>query len=244
MSGSPLAQFEIKKFFHLGEFFGHGVDFTNSSLFMCFAVLLSIVFLYLGTRKLDVKPSSKTQVLVEVIYNFLSNMMSQSIKDKDAVRFFPLVFTIFMFVISCNLLGMLPYGFTVTSHLSITFALALFVLLVVTFFGIIRNGFHFFRVFFPTGTPLWLAFLIVPIELFAYLARAISLSLRLGANMIAGHTMLKVIAGLAVGAGVFSIFPFTFVVAITAFEFFVAGLQAYIFSMLVCVYLNDVFCVH
>ena len=137
MSGSPLAQFEIKQFFHLGELFGHSIDFTNSSMFMCFAMLLSIVFLYLGTRKLEVKPTSKMQVLVEVIYNFLTNMMSQSIKDKDAVRFFPLVFTIFMFVISCNLLGMLPYSFTVTSHLSITFALALFVLLVVTFFGII-----------------------------------------------------------------------------------------------------------
>ncbi len=244
MSGSPLAQFEIKKIFHLGNFFGHNIEFTNSSLFMVLSILASIAFLYLGTRKLEIRPSSKMQVLVEVIYNFLTNMMSQSIKDKDAVRFFPLVFTFFMFVVSCNLLGMLPYGFTVTSHLIVTFGMALFVLLVVTFFGIIRNGSHFFRVFCPTGTPLWLAPLVIVIEVFAYCARAVSLSLRLGANMIAGHTMLKVVAGLGVGAGIFSIFPFTFVVAITAFEFFVAGLQAYIFSTLICVYLNDVFSTH
>jgi F-type H+-transporting ATPase subunit a len=244
MSGNPLAQFQIKKLFSLPEIFGYNIDFTNSSLFMVFAVLISVLFLYFGCKKLEVKPTSRLQIFIETIYDFIDNMMSNSIKDPEAKRFFPFIFTLFMFIISCNLLGMLPYGFTVTSHLSITFGIALAILVFITIYGLVRNGFSFLGIFFPSGTPLWLMPLVTTIEVFAYCARAISLSLRLGANMIAGHTMLKVIAGLCLGAGVFSILPFTFVVAITAFEFFVAVLQAYIFSMLVCVYLNDVYSTH
>ena len=244
MSGSPLAQFEIKKIFQLPEVMGYNIDFTNSSLFMVMALIFSLGFFYLGTRRLEVKPTSKTQVLVEVTYGFIKNMMSQSVKDSEAVRFFPLVFSFFMFVASSNLLGMLPYGFTVTSHIAVTFGAALTILIFITAYGLFRNGFSFLKIFFPSNTPLWLMPLVSTIEIFAYCARSVSLSLRLSANMIAGHTMMKVIAGLALGAGVFSIFPFTFVVAITAFEFFVSLLQAYIFSMLVCVYLNDVFSAH
>lgn len=244
MSGSPLAQFEIKKIFHLPEFFGHNIDFTNSSLFMTLALICSIVFFYFGSKKLEVKPASKMQVLIEVVYNFLDKTMSQSVKDKKAKRFFPLVFTFFMFVISCNLLGMLPYSFTVTSHIIVTFGMALAILVFITLYGLFRNGFAFLKIFAPSGTPLWLLPLVTTIEVFAYCARSISLSLRLGANMIAGHTMLKVIAGLCLGAGVFSILPFTFIVAITAFEIFVAILQAYIFTTLICVYLNDVYSSH
>lgn len=244
MSGNPLAQFEIKKLFSLPSLFGYNIDFTNSSLFMVMALLCSIVFFYLGSRKLEIKPNSKFQVLLEVVYDFIRNMMSQSIKDKEGLRFFPLVFSFFIFVASCNLLGMMPYSFTVTSHIAVTFGAALVIMLFITLYGLFRNGFSFLKIFFPSGTPLWLMPLVSTIEIFAYCARAVSLSLRLCANMIAGHTMMKVIAGLALGAGVFSVLPFTFVVAITAFELFVALLQAYIFSMLVCVYLNDVYSIH
>lgn len=244
MSGSPLAQFEIKKIFHLPELFGLNISFTNSSLFMIISILFSLIFMYFSGRKLAIKPISKMQILFESIYNFLLNMMGGAIKDKESLRFFPLIFTFFMFVISCNLMGMLPYGFTVTSHIIVTFGMAVFILLFITLLGLFRNGFAFFHIFLPSGTPLWLAPLVSFIEVFAYLARSISLSLRLSANMIAGHTMLKVIAGLAIGAGLFSIFPFIFIVAITAFEFFVAVLQAYIFTMLICVYLNDVYAAH
>jgi F-type H+-transporting ATPase subunit a len=244
MSGNPLAQFEIKKLISLPKIFGFDLSISNSAFFMILAVLFSIIFLSFSVRNLKVKPESKVQIVSETLFGFLKKIMANSIKDEDSLRFFPLVFTFFMFVFSCNLLGMVPYGFTVTSHIIVTFAMACFILLLVTFFGILKNGFGFFKIFLPNGTPLWLSPLITFIEIFAYMARSISLSLRLAANMIAGHTMLKVIAGLAVGAGFFTIFPFTFIVLITAFEFFVAVLQAYIFATLVCVYLNDVYSAH
>jgi F-type H+-transporting ATPase subunit a len=244
MTGSPLAQFQIKKIIDIPKIFGFDLSISNSAFFMILAVLLSIIFLLFGTKNLKIKPESKMQIVSESLFGFLKKIMNDSIKDSDSFRFFPLVFTFFMFVISCNLLGMLPYGFTVTSHIIITFSMALFILILITLFGLVKNGFSFFKIFLPTGTPLWLSPLITFIEIFAYLARSISLSLRLSANMIAGHTMLKVIAGLAVGAGLMTIFPFIFIVLITAFEFFVAMLQAYIFAMLICVYLNDVYASH
>ena len=240
----PLAQFEIKKLFEIPKIFGIDANITNSGLFMILSVLCSILFLIFSSRGLKIRPSGRMQVVGESIYEFLANMMGGVIKNKESLRFFPLVFTFFMFVITCNLLGMVPYGFTVTSHIIVTFGMAIFLLLIITIYGIFRNGFGFFRIFLPSGTPLWLAPLVCLIEVFAYLARSVSLSLRLTANMIAGHTMLKVVAGLAVGAGLFTIFPFIFIVAITGFEFFVAALQAYIFSMLICVYISDIYTAH
>lgn len=241
MSGSPLAQFEIKKIITLPKIFGYNIDISNSTLFMMLALVCSIIFLSIGTKSLKIKPVSKMQVAMETIYGFLFKMMDDAIKNRESIRFFPLVFTFFMFVISCNLMGMLPYGFTVTSHIIVTFSMAVFILSLITFYGIVRNGFSFFKIFLPSGTPLWLSPLVSFIEIFAYLARTVSLSLRLSANMIAGHTMLKVIASLVIGAGLISIFPFAFVVIITAFEFFVAVLQAYIFAMLICVYIENIY---
>jgi F-type H+-transporting ATPase subunit a len=241
MSGSPLTQFEVKKLITLPSFFGWNIDISNSTLFMILALVCSMIFLYIGTKNLQIKPISKMQVAMEGIYGFLSKMMDDAIKNQESIRFFPLVFTFFMFVITCNLLGMLPYGFTVTSHIIVTFSMAVFILSLITIYGIARNGFGFFKIFLPSGTPLWLSPLVSFIEIFAYLARSVSLSLRLSANMIAGHTMLKVIASLVIGAGLISIFPFLFVIIITAFEFFVAVLQAYIFAMLICVYIENIY---
>jgi len=244
MGSNPLSQFEIKTIINIPKIFGIDFSISNSAFFMILAILSSIIFLHIGTKKLSIKPESRMQVFTELLFGFLKNIMLGSIKDRDSLRFFPLVFTFFMFVISCNLMGMLPYGFTVTSHIIITFSMAIFILIFITLYGIMKNGFGFFKIFLPTGTPLWLSPLITFIEVFAYIARSISLSLRLSANMIAGHTMLKVIAGLAVGAGLMTIFPFVFMIAITAFEFFVSMLQAYIFAMLICVYFNDIYSSH
>ncbi|NDA91594.1 MAG: ATP synthase F0 subunit A, partial [Alphaproteobacteria bacterium] len=152
---------------------------------------------------------------------------------------------LFMFIMVCNLFGMIPYGFTVTSHISITFALAMMVFLLVTLLGFILHGFHFFSLFLPAGTPWWLAPLMILIELFAYLARPVSLSLRLAANMVAGHVLLKVIAGFIVSMAFYlKIFPIPFISVLIGFEIFVAILQAYIFTILSCVYLNDAINLH
>ena len=244
MSDNPLAQFEIKKIISLPKIFGFDLSISNSALFMILAVFLSIIFLSFGIRNLKIKPNSKMQIISEGLFESLRKLMGRAIKDKESMKFFPLIFTFFMFVLSCNFLGMLPYGFTVTSHIIVTFGMAVFILFLVTIFGIMRNGFGFFKIFLPSGTPLWLSPLVSFIEVFAFLARSVSLSLRLTANMVGGHTMLKVIAGLAVGAGLMTIFPFIFIVLITAFEFLVAGLQAYIFTTLICIYLSDIYAHH
>jgi F-type H+-transporting ATPase subunit a len=174
----------------------------------------------------------------------ITGMLDQSVGAKGR-KFVPLIFTLFMFILTCNLFGMIPYGFTVTSHISITFALAMMVFLLVTLVGIYLHGFHFFSLFLPAGTPWWLAPLMVVIELFAYLARPVSLSLRLAANMVAGHVLLKVIAGFVVSMAIYlKILPIPFLVILIGFELFVAVLQAYIFTILSCVYLSDALNLH
>jgi F-type H+-transporting ATPase subunit a len=171
-------------------------------------------------------------------------MLQQNVGPKGK-KFVPLMFTLFMFILTCNLFGMIPYSFTVTSHISITFALAMMVFLLVTLLGFYLHGFHFFSLFLPAGTPWWLAPLMVVIELFAYLARPVSLSLRLAANMVAGHVLLKVVAGFVVSMAIYLKFlPIPFIVVLIGFEIFVAILQAYIFTILSCVYLNDAINLH
>jgi F-type H+-transporting ATPase subunit a len=170
--------------------------------------------------------------------------MVRSTVGTEGKAFFPLIFSLFMFIAACNLLGMIPYSFTVTSHIIVTFALAIFIFLTVMVVSIYKNGFKFFRHFCPEGTPLFIAPLLIVIEIFAYLARPISLSLRLAANMMAGHVLLKVIAGLTSQLGIFFFVPLGFIAMMTGFEIFVALLQAYIFTILTCVYLNDAIHMH
>jgi F-type H+-transporting ATPase subunit a len=184
------------------------------------------------------------QLSAELMYVLISDMLNQNVGPKGR-KFVPLIFTLFMFILLCNLLGMIPYGYTVTSHISITFALAMMVFLLVTIVGFVKHGLHFFSLFLPKGTPWWLAPLMVVIEMFAYLARPVSLSLRLAANMVAGHVLLKVIAGFVVSLTIFlKIVPIPLMVVLIGFEIFVAILQAYIFSILTCVYLNDAVNLH
>lgn len=242
MAHSPLDQFKIKEIVGL-QLFGYDVSITNSSLFMIIAGFFIVAYFVLAFRGNKLIPS-RFQLSGELVYGMIADMLDQNVGDKGK-RFVPFVFTLFMFILVCNLFGMIPYGFTVTSHISVTFALAIVVFLLVTLLGIYLHGLHFFSLFLPAGTPWWLAPLMIVIELFAYLARPVSLSLRLAANMVAGHVLLKVMAGFVVSLAIYlKVLPIPFIVILIGFEIFVAMLQAYIFTILSCVYLNDAINLH
>lgn len=242
MKHSPLDQFKIKEIANI-QLFGHDVIVTNSALFMIIASFFIILYFTLAFKNKKLVPT-RLQFSGELFYNLITDTVNQNVGVKGK-KFVPLIFTLFMFIMVCNLFGMIPHGFTVTSHISITFALAMMVFLLVTLLGFILHGFHFFSLFLPAGTPWWLAPLMVLIELFAYLARPVSLSLRLAANMVAGHVLLKVIAGFIVSMAFYlKIFPIPFISVLIGFEIFVAILQAYIFTILSCVYLNDAINLH
>jgi len=242
MAHSPLDQFRVKEIVNL-QIFGYDTSITNSSLFMLLVGMFIVFYFMLAFRGKGLVPS-RFQLSGELVYGMITGMLDQNVGAKGK-KFVPLIFTLFMFILTCNVFGMIPYGFTVTSHISITFALAMMVFLLVTLFGIYLHGFHFFSLFLPAGTPWWLAPLMVVIELFAYLARPVSLSLRLAANMVAGHVLLKVMAGFVVSMAIYlKILPIPFIVVLIGFELFVAALQAYIFTILSCVYLNDALNLH
>ncbi|HJK86621.1 MAG TPA: F0F1 ATP synthase subunit A [Candidatus Megaira endosymbiont of Nemacystus decipiens] len=239
---NPLDQFKLKKFFEL-DFLGVDISVSNSSVFMMFACFAVITYLAISLRSKNMTPS-RLQLSAELIYSVASSTVLQNVGERGR-RFIPFIFTLFLFILACNLFGMIPYGFTVTSHIVITFALAMLIFLLVTVVGFYLHGLRFLSLFLPKGTPLWLAPLMIVIELFAYLARPISLSLRLAANMVAGHVLLKVIAGFVVSMAIYlKIFPIPLIVVLIGFEIFVAILQAYIFTILSCVYLNDAINLH
>jgi F-type H+-transporting ATPase subunit a len=242
MKHSPLDQFKIKEIANI-QLFGHDVIVTNSALFMIIASLFIILYFTLAFKNKKLVPT-RLQLSGELFYNLITDTVNQNVGVKGK-KFVPLIFTLFMFIMVCNLFGMIPYGFTVTSHISITFALAMMVFLLVTLLGFVLHGLHFLSLFLPSGTPWWLAPLMILIELFAYLARPVSLSLRLAANMVAGHVLIKVIAGFIVSMAFYlKIVPIPFVSILIGFEIFVAILQAYIFTILSCVYLNDAINLH
>ncbi|MBL0319836.1 MAG: F0F1 ATP synthase subunit A [Alphaproteobacteria bacterium] len=248
MSGhhSPLAQFVVEPLVSIpvNGVGGLGLSFTNASLFMVLAISCVIALLFLTTTKKAIVPG-RWQSVSEMMYQFVAGVVKDNVGDQGK-KYFPFVFTLFTFVLFCNLLGLMPYySFTVTSHIIVTFALAMLVFLAVTIIGFARHGLHFFSLFLPAGTPWWMAPLMFFIELFAYLARPVSLSVRLAANMLAGHTMLKVIAGFVLSLGLIGGWlPFAFLMVLSGFEIFVAVLQAYIFTVLTCVYLNDAIHLH
>lgn len=239
---SPLHQFEIQSIIPI-EIGGVNVSFTNSALMMVIGlVAISILFMVAMRSRLLIP--SRAQGMAEVIYQFVGSIVKDTV-GSEGLKYFPFIFTLFMFVMACNVIGMLPYSFTATSHIIVTFALAMVVFIGVTVIGFARHGLHFLSFFLPAGTPWWLAPLMVLIELFAYLARPVSLSIRLAANMVAGHVLLKVIAGFAVAMGIQSGYiPIPFMILLTGFEIFIALLQAYIFTILTCVYLNDAIHMH
>ncbi|MHB1219371.1 MAG: F0F1 ATP synthase subunit A [Alphaproteobacteria bacterium] len=243
---SPLHQFEIAKVIDV-RIGGADVSFTNSSVVMTIAVVAIIAFLTLGMRRRALVPG-RWQSLAELSYEFVGNMIRDNV-GKEGLKYFPLIFTLFMFVLFGNLLGLVPYSFTYTSHIAVTAALAVMVITVVTGIGIAMHGFHFFSFFVPKGVPAVMLPLMVPIEIISYLSRPVSLAIRLFANMMAGHTMMKVFAGFVItlGAatfGVGAIAPLAMNVALTGFELLVAFLQAYVFTVLTCLYLNDAIHLH
>ncbi|MDA0305182.1 MAG: F0F1 ATP synthase subunit A [Proteobacteria bacterium] len=238
---SPLSQFEIKRWvpIQIGDF---DISFTNSSTFMVLTVVAVSLFLILGMRKKALVPG-RWQSMVELSYMFIANLLKDTVGNEGR-PYFPFVFSVFMFVLIGNLFGMVPYGFTFTSHIVVTFVMALVVFLGVTVIAIVKHKLHFFTLFMPPGVPMVMAPLLVPIEIISYLSRPISLSVRLFANMLAGHTLLKVFAGFVISLGMFGVFPLAFVVALTGLELVIAFLQAFVFTILTCLYLNDALHLH
>lgn len=238
-----MHQFKIATLipFHVG---GVDLSFTNSSLWMLIGAVLSIIGLTIASERRAMIPG-RIQVAGESLYNFVEDLISDNIGG-GAKQYFPLVFTLFVMVLMGNFLGMIPYSFTYTSHLAVTAALALMVFFTVLVIGIARHGTHFFSLFVPPGVPGWLIWLVVLIEIVSFISRPITLSVRLFANMVAGHVLMKVIAGFAImfaTAGGFAwlgtLLPVAFNIVMIGFEFFIAFIQAYVFAVLTCIYLKD-----
>ncbi|MEL0013450.1 MAG: F0F1 ATP synthase subunit A, partial [Alphaproteobacteria bacterium] len=183
------------------------------------------------------------QTVAELFYEFIAGLIKETI-GAHGRKYFPIIFTVFAFVLTGNLLGMIPYSFTFTSHIIVTFAMAIVIFIAVTVLGFVKHGMHFFTFFVPPGTPLVMYPLMIPIEILSYLSRPISLAVRLFANMMAGHILLKVIAGFVAAMGVFGILPLALVVALTGLELIIAFLQAYVFTILTCLYINDALHLH
>jgi F-type H+-transporting ATPase subunit a len=251
MATNPIEQFEIKTWTPIAKIGGYDIGFTNSAMFMIAAVGIIVLGLIWATRRQSLVPN-RSQSVAEMLYEFVGGTLRDA-AGKQGMVFFPFVFSLFLFVLTCNMLGMIPGFFTVTSHVIITFALAALVIGTVIVVGFVKNGTHFLHLFIPSGVPWWLLPFMVVIELISFLSRPISLSLRLFANMLAGHIALKVFASfvvalgaLAASGGLGSILgplgatlPLLMAIALTALEFLVAFLQAYVFTILTCIYLND-----
>ena len=238
----PIHQFRIEPIIpmHIGRI---DVSFTNSALFMVIVLALACVMMVAGTAGGRIVPG-KLQSAAEMAYEFVGNMIKQT-AGQEGMRFFPFVFALFLFVLFSNIMGLVPYSFAVTSQIVVTFALAIFVIGMVIVYGVYRHGLHFLHLFVPSGVNIFLLPFIVLIEVISFIARPISLSVRLFANMLAGHITLKVFGAFVaalLGAGAYAIIaplPLAMTVILTAFELLVAGLQAYVFAILTCVYLND-----
>jgi len=239
----PMHQFQIIPLIPL-EIGGIDLSFTNSSLWMLIGAVISIIGLTIASERKAMIPG-RMQVGAESLYHFIENLITDNVGG-SAKQYFPLVFTLFVMVLIGNFLGMIPYSFTYTSHLAVTAGLALLVFFTVLIIGIARHGFHFFSLFVPPGVPMWLLWLVVLIEIVSFISRPITLSVRLFANMVAGHVLMKVIAGFAIMfasmggiAWVGTLLPVAFNIVMVGFEFFIGFIQAYVFAVLTCIYLKD-----
>ncbi len=242
---NPLDQFKIITLLDL-NLNGINISFTNSTLALSITALLITIYIFIATQKQNIIPGY-LQSSAELLYTQIKGMLESTIGEKNE-KYIPFILSIFIFVTISNLLGMLPYSFSTTSHVTVTFGLAAIVFIVINIIGFYNHGKKYFSVLVPSGIPTIMIPFIFTVELFAYLARPISLSLRLAANIIAGHIMMKVIAGFIIMFGsasfVLSVPPLVLLTIITGFEIFIALLQAYIFSILSCVYLNDAVNLH
>ena len=243
MATNPMHQFEVYRIGPEIKLGSIDISFTNASLFMVISSLAIMLIFNLGSKKNSLPPN-KIQLLTELSYTFVSKMISDTAGSK-AKPYFAFIFSLFMFVLFCNMFGMIPYTFTVTSHIIVTFILASFIFIGVTVIGFKKHGFGYLKLFVPSGVPAVLLPFIVVIEIISYLSRPISLSVRLFANMMAGHTMMKVFGGFVISLGIIGGWlPLSFSVALTGLEILVAFLQAYVFAILTCIYLNDALNLH
>ena len=243
MASNPMQQFSVHKIGPEINIGGVDLSFTNASLFMVISAAIILIFLFVGTKEKKIIPG-KVQLIAEMFYTFVAKMINDTAGSK-AKPYFPFIFSLFMFVLFCNMVGMLPYSFTVTSHIIVTLIMALFIFIAVTIIGFAKHGFKYLSIFVPSGVPAVLLPLITVIEIISYLSRPVSLSVRLFANMMAGHTMMKVFGGFVVSLGIVGGWlPLGFSVALTGLEILVAFLQAYVFAILTCIYLNDALNLH
>ena len=243
MASNPMQQFSVHKIGPEIQSAGIDLSFTNASLFMVISASIILLFLSLGTKEKKIIPN-RVQLIAEMFYTFVAKMISDTAGSK-AKPYFPFIFSLFMFVLFCNMVGMLPYSFTVTSHIIVTLMLAIFIFIAVTIIGFAKHGLKYLSIFVPSGVPAVLLPLITIIEIISYLSRPVSLSVRLFANMMAGHTMLKVFGGFVISLGLLGGWlPLGFSVALTGLEILVAFLQAYVFAILTCIYLNDALNLH
>ena len=238
----PIHQFNIQKIFTIGHIGNQEIAFTNSSAYMLVAVAIIALLMLATSRKLV---PGRLQSVAEISYEFVANTI-RSTAGKEGMKFFPLIFSLFMFVAVSNLVGIIPYTFTISSHLIVTAALAFLVFFTVVIYGFYKNGLKFFKLFVPSGIPIFILPLVVFIEVFSFFLRPISHSVRLFANMLAGHIALKVfasfipvLAGIGIAGYFGAVLPLGMVIALTALELLVAFLQAYVFTILTCIYIND-----
>jgi F-type H+-transporting ATPase subunit a len=244
MAADPIHQFQLTKYFTLGHIGGQEIAFTNSSAYMFAAVAIISLLMIAGTARRQLVPG-RLQSLAELSYEFVASTIRSS-AGSEGMKFFPLVFSLFMFILVSNLVGIIPYQFTIASHLIVTAALALLVFFIVLFYGLYKNGLKFFNLFVPSGVPIYIMPLVVLIEVISFFLRPVSHSVRLFANMLAGHIALKVFAsfiGMLGAVGILgwagAVLPLGLTMALTALELLVAFLQAYVFAILTCIYLND-----
>lgn len=241
---NPIHQFVVTPIAPPLEIFGYDVSFTNSSLWMLISAVLSVVLISVATRRSSVIPG-RAQMCAELLYEFVGKMVQENVGKKGA-SYFPLIFTLFVFILAGNILGLVPHSFTYTSHLIVTGVLALLVFFMTIGFGLYNHGFKFFSLFLPPNVPWWLVAFIIPIEIISFFVRPITLSVRLFANMMAGHIILKVVVSFSVAAAgmgaawaTLGVFPVLINVGLMMFELLVACIQAYVFAILSCVYLKD-----
>jgi len=239
---NPIEQFSIPHFLELHPL-GVDASFSKASAFMIVVLLLVTALMVLATSAKSLVPG-RGQAAAEMAYEFVANMVRQT-AGSEGMRFFPFVFSIFMFVLFSNVIGLIPYTFTVTSQIIVTFSMAIFIICLVIAYGLFKHGLHWLKLFVPSGVPFLILILLVPIEIISFLSRPISLSVRLFANMLAGHITLQVFGGfivLLLGGGAWALLsplPLAATVAMFALELLVAVLQAFVFAVLTCVYLND-----
>jgi F-type H+-transporting ATPase subunit a len=242
MTLDPLHQFELHRLIPL-VIGGLDFSFTNSSLFMVLSLCVPLLITVILLRRGGTLVPNRGQALLEIPYKFIMDMLEETNGTKGR-PFFSLIFSLFIFILCANMLGMVPYAFTITSHIAVTFALSGLIFILITGVGLWHHGWHFLSLFCPKGVPLWLMPLLIPIEILSYLSRPVSLAVRLFANMMAGHTMMKVFAGFTVMLGLGGIAPLMINVLLTGFEVLVAFLQAYVFTILCCLYLHDALELH